>query len=112
MPSVSSKVRKAVDDATESNPDLQAQITALKDDIAKISATLAKLGKNTAKDARRSAASSFASAKLRGEETFEDLRSQARELEDQLAETVRENPLSTIAIAAGVGFLLALIARR
>ena len=112
MASVSSKVRKVVDDATESNADLHAQIAALKDDIAKISATLGKIGKDTAKDARRSAASSFASARLRGEETFDDLRSQARELEDQLTETVRENPLTTIAVAAGIGFLLALIARR
>ena len=42
MASVSSKVRKAVDDATESNPDLQAQVAALKEDIANIAATLAK----------------------------------------------------------------------
>jgi ElaB/YqjD/DUF883 family membrane-anchored ribosome-binding protein len=112
MASVSSKVRKAVDDATDSNPDLQAQITALKDDIANIAATLAKIGKNSAKDATRSATSSYEAAKARGEETFEDLRSQARELEDQLAETVREKPLTTLAVAVGVGFLLAMIARR
>ncbi|MEK1886490.1 MAG: DNA gyrase subunit B [Phyllobacterium sp.] len=112
MASVSSKVRKAVDDATESNPDLQAQVAALREDIAKITTTLAKIGKNTAQDARRSAASSFETAKVRGEETFEDLRSQARELEDQIAETVREKPLTAIAVAAGVGFLLALVARR
>ncbi|NTS32536.1 DUF883 domain-containing protein [Phyllobacterium sp. BT25] len=112
MASVSSKVRKAVDDATESNPDLQAQVAALREDIANITATLGKIGKNRAQDARRSAASSFESAKLRGEETFEDLRLQARELEDQIVETVREKPLTTLAVAAGVGFLLALIARR
>ncbi len=112
MATVSSKVRKAVDDATDSNPDLQAQIAALKEDIANIATTLAKLGRNSAKDAKRTAASSYETAKVRGEETFEDLRLQARELEDQLTETVRENPLTTIAVAAGVGFLLALITRR
>jgi ElaB/YqjD/DUF883 family membrane-anchored ribosome-binding protein len=112
MATVSSKVRKAVDDATDNTPDLQAQVAALKEDIANIAATLAKIGKNSAKDATRSAASSYEAAKVRGEETFEDLRSQARELEDQLVETVRENPLTTLAVAAGVGFLLALIARR
>jgi ElaB/YqjD/DUF883 family membrane-anchored ribosome-binding protein len=112
MASVSSKVRKAVDDATDNNPDLQAQIAALKDDIANIAATLAKIGKNSARDATRGAASSYEAAKARGEETFEDLRSQARELEEQLAETVRERPLTTLAVAAGVGFLLAMIARR
>jgi ElaB/YqjD/DUF883 family membrane-anchored ribosome-binding protein len=112
MATVSSKVRKAVDEATETNPDLQAQITALKDDIANIAATLARIGKSSAEDAKRSAAESYESARVRGEETFDDLRLQARELEEQLTETVRENPLTTIAVAAGVGFLLALIARR
>ena len=112
MATVSSKVRKAVDDVTETNPDLQAQVAALKEDIANIGATLAKIGKNSTKQARNSAASSMESAKLRGEEAFDDLRSQARDLEEQLTETVRENPLTTIAVAAGVGFLLALIARR
>jgi ElaB/YqjD/DUF883 family membrane-anchored ribosome-binding protein len=112
MATVSSKVRKAVDDATESDPDLQAQVAALKEDIAKIAATLAKIGKNSARGATRSAASSYETAKARGGETFEDIRSQARELEDQLAETVRERPLTTLAVAAGVGFLLAMIARR
>ncbi|MGH6860373.1 MAG: DUF883 family protein [Phyllobacterium sp.] len=112
MASVSSKVRKAVDDATDTNPDLQAQVAALKEDIASIASTLAKIGKNSTKDARSSAASSFESAKLRGEEALDDLRAQAHDLEEQLAQTVRENPLTTIAVAAGVGFLLALIARR
>lgn len=112
MASVSSKVRKAVDDATDANPDLQAQVAALKADIANIAATLAKIGKDSTKDARNSAASSFEAAKVRGEEAFDDLRAQARDLEDQLTETVRENPLTTIAVAAGIGFLLALIARR
>lgn len=112
MATASSRVRKAVDDATDDNPDLQAQITALKEDIANIAATLTKIGRDSAKDATRSAASSYEAAKLRGEEALDDIRSQARELEDQLAETVRENPLMTIAVAAGVGFLLALIARR
>ena len=53
MATVSSKIRKAVDDATDSNPDLQAQVAALKEDIANIAATLAKIGKSSAKDATR-----------------------------------------------------------
>lgn len=112
MATASSKVRKIVDDASETDPDLQAQVAALKEDIANIAATIAKIGKNTARDATRSAASSYETAKVRGEETLDDIRLHARELEDQLAQSVRENPLTTIAVAAGVGFLLALIARR
>lgn len=112
MASVSSKVRKAVDDATATNPDLQAQVTALKEDIASIAATLAKIGKNSAREATSNASSSFENARARGEDALDEIRSQAKALEDQLTETVRENPLTTVAVAAGVGFLLALIARR
>ncbi len=112
MATVSSKIRKAVDDATQTNPDLQAQVAALKDDIANIAATLAKIGKNSTREARANAANSFESAKVRGEEVLEDLKSQALDIEDRLTETIRDKPLTSIAVAAGVGFLLALISRR
>lgn len=112
MATVSSKIKKAVDDATETNPDLQAQVAALKEDIANIAATLAKIGKNSTKDARANAANSFETARVRGEEVFEELKSQALDIEDQLAETIRDKPLTSITVAAGVGFLLALMSRR
>jgi ElaB/YqjD/DUF883 family membrane-anchored ribosome-binding protein len=39
-------------------------------------------------------------------------RASAREFEDQLSETVREKPITSLAIAAGIGFLFALFTRR
>ena len=40
------------------------------------------------------------------------LRGSARDLEDQLVANVREKPVTSLAIAAGVGFLFALLSRR
>ncbi|PYE88731.1 DUF883 family protein [Phyllobacterium leguminum] len=85
--------------------DLQYQVTRLKEDIAGLAAAIADLGTEKVRDARRSAAKTYNSARRTGEDTVS-------ELHDQLAQSARERPLATIAAAAGVGFLLALMARR
>ena len=43
---------------------------------------------------------------------MENLRANANDLEGQLTDSVREKPITSLAIAAGVGYLFALMARR
>ena len=45
-------------------------------------------------------------------ETVEQVQNFAQEQYDQLEASIRRNPLQAAAIAAGVGFVLALLARR
>ncbi|MCH4554296.1 DUF883 family protein, partial [Aestuariibaculum lutulentum] len=90
------------------NPDLQAQVAALNEDLANIAATLATIGNTSASVASSNASSTFEYAKARGEDSLDAIRSHSNAIEYQLTETVRENPLTTVAVAAGVGFLLAL----
>lgn len=45
-------------------------------------------------------------------EALEQAQHQAKEQLDQLQGAIRRNPLAAIGVAAGVGFVLALIARR
>lgn len=45
-------------------------------------------------------------------ETVEQAQALAREQYDKLAASIRRNPLQAAGIAAGVGFVLALLARR
>ncbi|MCO4317485.1 DNA gyrase subunit B [Phyllobacterium sp. 21LDTY02-6] len=111
MATVSSKIDKAVKEA-QTDQDLQAQVAALKEDIANIAATLSRIGKDSTRGARANAAETLETARLKGEEALDDLRLRAKDLEEQLAETVRENPLTTVAVAAGIGFLLACLTRR
>jgi ElaB/YqjD/DUF883 family membrane-anchored ribosome-binding protein len=40
------------------------------------------------------------------------LRTSAKDIEAQIMDSVREKPVTSLAIAAGVGFLFALLARR
>lgn len=111
------KTRK-IEDAIEetltdtTTEDLQAQIGQLKEDIAAIAATLADLGSQTVRDARRTAKETYRNAYVQGEDVIGDLKSKAQDVEAQLTETIREKPLTSLATALGVGYLLALLSRR
>ena len=50
--------------------------------------------------------------RAQGEAAFENVRSNAKDIEAQVVASVREKPVTSLAIAAGVGFLFALLARR
>ncbi|PRD43998.1 DNA gyrase subunit B [Phyllobacterium phragmitis] len=89
----------------EASDDLQAQIIRLKEDIAGIAATIANMGSEKVREAKHGASDTYDSARQSGEDAIGELR-------DQIAQTARDRPLTTIAAAAGVGFLLALMARR
>jgi len=92
--------------------DLQADIARLKEDIATLTRQLAATGEQSVKTARRVAAEGVEQLRTQGEATLADLRSGARDLEAQIGEAVREKPVTSLAIAAGVGFLFALLTRR
>ena len=54
----------------------------------------------------------FDKLKHQATETAEQVQSAAREQFDKLEGTIRRNPVAAAGVAAGVGFLLALLARR
>ena len=92
--------------------DMEADIRQLRDDIAKLTEQLAQTGQHSYGAARRAAAGGVEQLKAQGEAAMEKLRGQAHDLEDELTAHVREKPLTSLAIAAGVGYLLAILTRR
>jgi len=97
----------------ESTPlDLEADIAQLKADIERLAAQLRVTGRHSYGAARRMAAEGKERAWTEGEAAIESLRSTAGDLERQVVDTVREKPVTALAIAAGVGFLIALLSRR
>ena len=94
------------------NPDLDADIRQLRADIAKLTEQLNTTREHSYNTARRVAKEGVEQLKVHGEAGVEGLRSNARDLEAQLLETVREKPVTSLAIAAGVGFLFAMMSRR
>jgi ElaB/YqjD/DUF883 family membrane-anchored ribosome-binding protein len=102
--------RSVTDEATTA--DLQADIEQLKADIQELTEQLAKTGQHGYGAARRAAADSDEHLRAQGEAAFESMRGSAEDIEAQLVAKVREKPVTSLAIAAAVGFLFALLSRR
>lgn len=92
--------------------DFEAQIALLKEEMALLKAQLSSSGERSAAAARRAAKSGADHLRAQGEVALDELRANARDAEAQILMTVREKPVTSLAIAAGVGFLFALVVRR
>ena len=97
---------------SRTNTDLEADIKQLKADIEKLTKQLAKTGEHGYGTARRAATEGVEQLRAQGEAAFDNLRGSAKDIEAQMLASVREKPVTSLAIAAGVGFLFALLARR
>lgn len=91
--------------------ELEAQVSQLQEDLKSITATLSKLTGDKVDEAKAIAKSEFKQIKRKGEEMLSDAQGQAEEVEKQLKDTIREKPLTAVATAAGIGFVLALLTR-
>lgn len=97
---------------TATEADLEADIRQLREDIAKLTEQIQTLGQHSYGAARRAANDGVEQLRAQGEAALEGFRSSAKEMEDQLVTSVREKPITALAIAAGIGYFLALINRR
>ena len=102
--------KSATDEATTA--DLEADIEQLKADIQKLTEQLARTGQHGYGAARRAAADGVEQLRAQGEAAFGSMRGSAEDVEAQLIAKVREKPVTSLAIAAGVGFLFAILSRR
>ena len=92
--------------------DLEADIKQLKADLEKLAKQMAATREHGYGTARRAAALGAEQLRAQGEAKLDELRENARDIEAQITAHVREKPVTSLAIAAGVGFLFALLARR
>lgn len=106
------KTTDKISATARSAEDLEADIRQLQADIATLTRQLAETGEHGFGAARRAAAQGAEHLRERGEAAMEKLRGNAHDIEDQIAATVREKPMTALAVAAGVGFLFALLSRR
>jgi ElaB/YqjD/DUF883 family membrane-anchored ribosome-binding protein len=92
--------------------DLEADIKQLKAEIENLAKQMAATGEHGYGTAKRAAALGAEQLRAQGEAKLDELRANARDIEDQVLAHVRAKPITSLAIAAGIGFLFALIARR
>jgi ElaB/YqjD/DUF883 family membrane-anchored ribosome-binding protein len=91
---------------------LEDQISQLQADLKGIASTLAKLTNSKVNEVRDVATSEARHLQRQGQNVIEDVQDQAGALEQQLKDTIREKPLTAVASAIGIGFVLALLSRR
>lgn len=114
MPSATStsEIARNANTSGASTKDIEAQLQQLREDIANLAKTVAAVGNDKAieiKGKARRAANDAADASL---QAVEAARAQAETMEQDLERQIRTNPIQSVAIAAGIGFLAALILRR
>lgn len=81
--------------------DLAQHVAQLREDVARLSEALLDRGKDKA-----------ASLRERGEQSLDALVKQAGAAEHHVEDAVRNNPIQSLAIAAGLGLLIGYMTRR
>ena len=98
----SAKVREA---------QLEDQVSQLQSDLKSIAATLARLSNDKVNEVKAVAKSEASHLQRQAENVVEDVQEKASDIEQQLKATIREKPLTAVASAIGIGFVLALLSR-
>jgi len=92
--------------------EMEAQIEVLKAEIAKLTSQISSSGERSFEALKSIAAEGAGQLRSQGEAAVAGLKANADDMEAQMVARVREKPITSLAIAAGVGFLFALMARR
>lgn len=91
--------------------ELSAQVHQLQDDLKSIAATLASLAEDKVNDAQKLAKREVKNLARTGQNAVEDVQDEFGQLEKQIKDTIREKPLTAVAGAIALGFVLAVVSR-
>lgn len=92
-------------------PDLEAQIAQLRADLAGISDSVKTIAANRTHGMRDQAYAIGDDVRERGERYMRQAQDAASDLEDQLSDKIRSEPIKSMFIAAAVGYLYARLFR-
>jgi ElaB/YqjD/DUF883 family membrane-anchored ribosome-binding protein len=91
--------------------DLESQVAQLQSDIRSISQTLQRMGEDKVGEVQGMAKRRAADLRGKGEEFMETAQDEFNAVEKQIKDTNRENPLTAVAGAVALGFILAVVTR-
>lgn len=95
-----------------SQADVERQLQQLREDIAALAKAVAAAGSTKADDLKAKAKRASNDAMDASAQMMDAARAQALSMEKDLERQIRTKPLQSVAIAAGIGFLFALLSRR
>ena len=91
--------------------ELEEQIEQLQDDLKSIAATLAGLAGDKVTEARGVAEKEARHLARTGQHAVDEVQDEFGQLERRLKATIREKPLTAVASAMAIGFILAVVSR-
>ena len=92
--------------------DLQAQLDALRAEIASLAATLQADGWKMAEALKDRAEGMSEEAAARARAALHDIRAETDRIEDRLEAQVRQKPLQSLLAAFGLGLIVSIVLRR
>ncbi|SFZ83247.1 protein of unknown function [Devosia enhydra] len=101
--------RRTVDRAREEK--LEEQVSRLQDDLKRIADTLTRMGESKVEQAHGAARREVRHLVANGQQALDSVQDEFSQVERQLKDTIRQKPLTAVAGALAVGFVLALLTR-
>lgn len=90
---------------------LEDQVAQLQDELKSITNTLARMGQTAGSDLKSSARARADELAARGQSAIDSAQDEFSQIERQIKDTIREKPLTAVAGAVALGFLLAVLTR-
>jgi ElaB/YqjD/DUF883 family membrane-anchored ribosome-binding protein len=97
--------------AESGSDDLNEQISQLQKDLKSIAATVTSLAEEKVAEAQSMAKKEVGNLAKAGANKVEEVQDEFSHMEKQLKDTIRQKPLTAVAGALALGFLLAVISR-
>jgi len=92
--------------------DMERQIGELREEIVALTKSLDKVGAEKLRNVRHRMKSLLDGARGHGEGTISEAQQKLHDVQEEVSGNIREKPLASVAIAAGIGFILAHMLRR
>lgn len=105
-------VQSVKNSAAELSSDVNEQMAVLREDISNLTAAVASYGKAQGLELKSAAAHKAAELAESGAQTAASVRKNAEVAYSDAENAVRTNPAAAVGIAAGLGFLVGMIATR
>jgi ElaB/YqjD/DUF883 family membrane-anchored ribosome-binding protein len=92
--------------------EVQAHVGRIREDIAQLADNVSNAGGALVNGAKATANAKADQARQLSQDTIKELQAQLSDIERRVSKQVQDRPLAALGVAAGVGFLLAMLARR
>jgi ElaB/YqjD/DUF883 family membrane-anchored ribosome-binding protein len=107
----SAAARAAAASSASREDELGEQISQLQADMKAIAQTLAGLAEDKVSEAQSVAKREVKNVAKAGQNAIEDAQDEFNQLERQIKDTIREKPLTAVAGAIALGYILAVVSR-